>query len=466
MADEMERDETDAMLLRGVELDGMLADVSIAGGMVREIAPAIDPTGHVQLIDGRGAALLPGLHDHHIHLNATAAALGSVQCGPPDVQDAATLADALQSAPGEGWLRGIGYHDSVAGALDRAWLDRHAPARPIRIQHRSGRLWILNGLALAAIDADIRGDGRFLDSDAWLKDRLPAMAPDLAPVGRRLAALGVTGLTEVTPRNGPDDYRRYALAGLSQRLLIMGQRTLDDVAPIALARRGAVKLHYHDHDLPALDALIEEVASAHAADRPVASHCVTPAELMLTLAAIEAAGAHPGDRIEHGAIIGPESAEWIARLGLTVVSQPHFLTERAAAYRVDVEVEDRPFLYRLAGLKRAGIPIAAGSDAPFGGLDPWKSMAAAVARPTGFGPDEALTPEAALALYTGAADAPGGPLRCVAAGQIADLCLLDRPWSSARGNLAEVRVRLTLVEGRVAHHCAMTDNVFADVNAN
>ncbi|WHO37275.1 amidohydrolase family protein [Sphingobium sp. AP49] len=451
MTGEMELKETAAILLRGAELDGARRDISLAGGLVRAIAPAIDPTGHSLVIEADGGALLPGLHDHHIHINATAAAFNSALCGPPAVHDAASLIAALHDAPGEGWLRGIGYHDSVAGAIDRDWLDRNAPSRPIRIQHRSGRLWMMNGLALAAIGADPRADGRFLDSDAWLKDRLPIVAPDLLPVGRALAAFGVTGLTEVTPRNDLEDYRRYALAGLPQRLLVMGRRDLDDAAPIALTRRGAVKLHYHDHDLPGLDALAQEVAGAHAAGRPVASHCVTPAELMLTLAAIEMAGPYRGDRIEHGAIIGPETCDWIARLGLTVVSQPHFLAERAGAYRTDVDAVDRPFLYRLAGLKRAGIPIAAGSDAPFGGLDPWVSMAAAVERPAGFGADEALTPEAALALYTGPAEMPGGPPRQVREGEPADVCLLDRPWASARRDLAAVRVRLTLVDGRIVH---------------
>ena len=53
------------------------------------------------------------------------------------------LAEALHRAPGEGWLRGIGYHDGIADRIDRTWLDRHGPDRPIRIQHRGGRMWIL-----------------------------------------------------------------------------------------------------------------------------------------------------------------------------------------------------------------------------------------------------------------------------------------------------------------------------------
>jgi predicted amidohydrolase YtcJ len=446
------RRDAGPMLVRNAEVDGLRRDIVIRDGLIEAIAPSLAPDESMTIIDARGHALLPGLHDHHIHLNATAAALGSLSCGPPAVDHAAELASALHGAAGKGWLRGIGYHDSVAGPLDRAWLDQHGPARPIRIQHRSGRLWILNGQALAEIGVDPAHDGRFLDQDAWLRSRLPAVAPDLAPVGRDLAAYGVTGLTEVTPRNGLADYRRYALAGLPQRLLVLGGAELDDALPMAMARRGPVKLHYHDHDLPALDRLVAEVARAHDAGRPVASHCVTTAELILTLAAIEEAGPIAGDRIEHGAIVGPDMLDWMARLGVCVVSQPHFLAERATAYRRDVDRDDRPYLYRLAGLRRAGIPLAAGSDAPFGGLDPWASMAAAVDRPEGFGADEALGPEEALALYIGAADTPGTVMRRVAVGEPADLCLLDRDWASARAALAAVRVRLTLADGKIVHH--------------
>ena len=71
-------------------------------------------------------------------------------------------------------------------------------------------------------------------------------------------------------------------------------------------------------------------ASAHAAGRPVAVHCVTRVQLVLTLAALDAAGRLPGDRIEHGAVIPAESLPDLR--GLTVVTQPHFVAERGEQY--------------------------------------------------------------------------------------------------------------------------------------
>ena len=436
------------MLIRGAQVQGRLCDVRLAGGVIAAIAPALAPVAGEPVLMAKGGALLPGLHDHHIHLDATAAALTSVRCGPPEVADRDGLAAALAAVPGAGWLRGVGFHDSI-GAVDRAWLDAHGPYRPVRIQHRGGRLWVLNSRAMALIGGGVPADGRLIDGDALVAAQVGRVAPNLAALGQRLAALGITGVTEVTPRNDAADFARYAGAGMAQRLLVMGGGSLDAQAPLGRAMRGAVKLHYHDYDLPALEALAAEIARAHEAGRPVAAHCVTRAELFLMLAALDIAGAHPGDRIEHAGVAPDEAVEWVARLGLTVVTQPHFITERGADYAREVAADDLACLYRLQAWRAAGVRLAAGSDAPFGGLSPWAAMAAAVDRPPGFGAGEALTPEAALALYLGPADNPGGPARQVAVGAEADLCLIDSDWGTARQRLAGVRVRATIVAGEV-----------------
>lgn len=432
------------MLIRAAEIAGRIADVRIRDGRIAAIAADLVPEAGEAVFDAAGGALLPGLHDHHIHLNAMAAALASLRCGPPEIMSLDDLGAALGGPSGDGWLRGIGYHESI-GRIDRAWLDAHGPDRPIRIQHRGGRMWVLNSAAIELLGGG-PADGRLVDGDQWLRDHLPSCPPDLRPVGVALARRGVTGLTEVTPRNGPADLERYRCAGLPQRLLMMGRRSID-----GLPGAGALKLHYHDHDLPSLDDLACEVAGAHAAGRPVAAHCVTLAELMLVLAAIEAAEAHPGDRIEHCGVAPPDAIEWIARLGLTVVTQPHFVVERGAAYLAEVDAADLPFLYPLRSLIDAGIRVAAGSDAPFGGIDPWAAMAAAVSRPEGLRPQEVISPERALALFTGHADDPGGPARQVAVGEAADLCLIDRSWASARADLAVVDVRATIVDGELVY---------------
>ena len=438
------------MLIRNAGVGELVCDVRIAGGRIADIAATLVADHEEMTIDAAGGALLPGLHDHHIHLNAAAAAMASLHCGPPDIVTARDLAAALAAFPGAGWIRGFGYHESVAGDVDRAWLDLHGPARPVRIQHRSGRLWIMNSAALDLLHGEAPSDGRLFDADGALVKRIGAPPPDLQPLTARLLSYGVTGVTDATPRNKMSDLERYRREAAPLDIVTMGDASMDD------RHRddpgvGPRKFHYHDHDLPALDDFAAEIAVAHAHGRPVAVHCVTRAELLLALAAIELAGRRRGDRIEHAAVAPDDAVDWIAQLGVTVVTQPHFLAERGAAYAQDVDPDDRPFLWRVGAFTKAGVQLAAGSDAPFGGLNPWRAMAVAVKRPDGFGDDASVGPETALGLYTSPARAPGDPPRKIERGALADLCLLTTSWADAVRDLSSVSVAATFVDGRIVY---------------
>ncbi len=452
------------MLIRAAEIEGAKRDLRITNGRIAEIAERLDRLPGEKLLDAAGGALLPGLNDHHLHLAAAAAARASLRCGPPEVVDAIQLAAMLASADGTGWLRGIGYHDSVAGPIDRHWLDRHGPAQPVRIQHRSGRLWILNSAALALVateDAPLERDeqgftGRLYDADAWLRDRIGGALPDLAALSDALAAQGITGVADATPRNDIAAYAGFAAAqasaALRQRLLVMGDASLDTLPPgSGLIARGPWKLHLHDTDPPDYDTIVADFRRSHAAGRRVAIHCVTEAELVLATTALAEAGALPGDRIEHASVTPPALLPILAELGVTVVTQPNFIRERGDAYRAEIAAAELSWLYRGRSFQAAGIPLAAGSDAPFGRPEPWMAMQAATDRKSAaghvLGPDEALTPEQALALFLGALQDPGGPPRRVEIGAVADLCLLDRSWASAREALGEVRIVATLRDG-------------------
>ena len=134
-----------------------------------------------------------------------------------------------------------------------------------------------------------------------------------------------------------------------------------------------------------------------------------------------------------------------------MVTQPHFVTERAEAYLAEVDQDELPHLWPLKRFVDAGISLAAGSDAPFGGVNPWKVMASAVTRPERLSPEEAITPEAALALYTKPTCAADAAPRKVAVGETADLCLIDGPWRDAAQDLANVKVSNTWIAGQLVH---------------
>src|SRR6185437_4367119 len=151
--------------------------------------------------------VLPGLHDHHVHLRSAASALDSFLVGPPGVSTKDQLAQLLTNAtPGpDGWIRAVGYHESVAGDLDRDVLDAVVRDVPVRIQHRSGALWMLNSEALGRVGLAEHSDGRLRSADRGWSDTLQRRETDLAELSRRITATGGTGVTDATPDLTADD---------------------------------------------------------------------------------------------------------------------------------------------------------------------------------------------------------------------------------------------------------------------
>ncbi len=451
------------VIVANADVGARRADIRINGGRVVEIGQRLRGG---PVIDAAGGALIPGLHDHHIHLLALAASMTSVAVSPEAVSDLAGLYAALSAAPGP-WVRATGYHDSVVGPLDRDVLDRLEPRRPVRVQYATGSLWVLNSAALRLVlppgelppcverDADGAPTGRIWRGDDWLRGRLPTDPPDLGAAGALLARHGVTGVTDTSATTGAAQASLFAAAvrcgKLPQRVTLMSGGALSGATEYAV---GPVKILLDDHDLPDLDDLTGRIRQARDWGRAVAVHCVTAGELAIILAAFGVAGARPGDRIEHGGVIPADAIPELLRLGLTIVTQPGFIAERGDRYLRDVDPIDLPDLYRCASLIRAGVAVAGSTDAPYTAPDPWAAMAAGISRRTRsgrtIGQAEALSPEAALDLFLGTPENPAAPRR-IAVGMHADLCLLRLPLRAALAAPDARNVAATLIGGRVAH---------------
>jgi predicted amidohydrolase YtcJ len=454
---------TTDLVLRRVEIDGRPdQDCLLVDGIVAAIGPGLSAPGAREL-DGGGGALLPGLADHHLHLFAMAAAAESL-----DVSDLADVSVLSGQATGAGWLRVVGWHEGQ-GELDRERLDRLVPRRPVRVQHRSGALWVLNSAALraallaggeppAGAERNDAGEltGRLWRADAWLR-RATAELPDLAAVGARLAAVGVTAVTDATPDLDDAAVTHVAAAvqagALPQRVQLMTGDG-DAVLP-GRVTRGPVKIIVADHSLPDPDELAARVRSAHATGRHVAVHCVSRAALALTLSAFRAAGVTSGDRIEHCAVADRPAVMEIAALGVTVVTQPSFVLRRGDSYLDNHDADEHDDLWRFASLTDAGVPTAASSDAPYGDVDPWTTLRCARDRRTVGGrvlaPAERLPVGKALHGLLASLDAPGGTPRRVVEGSPADLVLLASPVASAIAEPSSDLVAVTITEGRVVH---------------
>ncbi|MBK9009682.1 amidohydrolase family protein [Novosphingobium sp.] len=423
-------------------------DVALAGGTIVAVGPGLPACG--EEIDGGGGVLLPGLHDHHLHLLALAARQQSVDLA--GLTDPGAVARALRAAPGQGWIRAVGYDERACGLPDAALLDGWVADRPVRLADRTGALRVLNSAALALLAAELppgaerdaagRPTGRFWREDAWLARALSGALPDLGAEGARLAALGLTALTDATAHNGPEEAAILSGA-VPQRLTLMGSEELAAGEGYTL---GPLKLAFDERDPPPLEDLAARIGAARVAGRAVAAHCVTEAELALYLAALDlAGGARTGDRIEHGGLIPAAFVPVIAAAGLIVCTNPAFIHDRGERYRETLGVARGEELYPAASLAAAGIALLGGSDAPYACADPWLAMRSAVVRQTAggavLGAGQRLAPMTALKLYCRGKIAPGAT---------ADLILCEGTLADVLADLTAERLRLTLIGGRVA----------------
>lgn len=447
-------------------------DVRCTGQRIVDCGVDLRPLPGEEVIEAGGGWLLPGLHDHHVHLRALAAAVDSVRLGPPDITGPDAFAAQLRRTHTElsagQWIRGVAYHETVAGPLDRRILDTVLNQRPVRIQHRSGALWMLNSRACAEVgvdecplpgverDADGRATGRLWRMDSWLRERLRRRTLDSAGMSRRAARWGITGFTDATPdltQQEIDDLALDVTTGrIVQRVHCMAPPGVT-APPLRRFTGGPTKILLDDHTLPTFDEFVDRVRSAHAAGRAVAVHCVTGVQLALTMAAVDQAGTFAGDRIEHGAIIPAQAREWLRDRRITVVTQPHFAVERAEQYAREVPHADHADLWRLGSLLAAGVDVAAGTDAPFGSSDPWSVIRSATGQLTGTRGRrraESIGLSAAVSLFLGRPDRPARA-RTVDRGEVADLTVLAVPPEDVDSTPSSELVAVTIVDGDIVH---------------
>ena len=452
-------------------------DIRFSAAGIEGLAKHLTPSKSEAVHHAHGALLLPGLHDHHIHLNSYAASLRSISCETLiDSNDFQGLLRSMGGSENSTELRIIHYHEGIAGDIDRSYLDRYLPNRPVRVQHKTGRLWVFNSAGLRTLglqpDApaneqsthlpagleckDNQLTGRLFDEDDWIKKHLPSSPPDLSQVSQNLASFGITGVTDTTPNNSLEEWAIFSkaqqLGTLMQNLRVMGRLDFTAVKASEHMSLGEHKIHLLESQLPMIDTVIERIRSAHKSGRNVAVHCATRVELIFTLGAFEIAGVEKGDRIEHNSVCGDHELTIIRDLGLRVVTQPHFIHQRGDHYLAEVEPHDQPDLYRLASLRKEGVPLASGSDAPFGDANPWRAIWAATTRRTKegkiIGEHEAVSAAEALEGFLYRADQPGVELNRIAIGEPADLVLLKSPWPTIAATQDLNPVARTWIGGR------------------
>jgi predicted amidohydrolase YtcJ len=356
--------EADLVLLnaRVVTLDPACpraAAVACGGGRVLLVGDAAQARAlagpGAECIDAGGGVVVPGFHDAHLHLLRYARAGAHLDLAGAEINTLSELQRALRQRASElpqgAWLRASGYDEQ--GLIERRHPDRHdldaaVAARPVRLQHRSLHLDVLNSLALRLTGlwesraAEVERDpdtgeatGRVYHGAELLHERLPRptqveLAADVQRASERLLAWGITSFEDATATNTLDELRlfqRFAAQGalrqhawlmLGAARLAQSPRTPDAHAP---PPRGGLAGSGHGSDRSGLGEarvhlghakvmlneatsefadVLAQVRAARAAGFGVAVHAVSEAEVALALEALRAAGPAPAVPGRHG----------------------------------------------------------------------------------------------------------------------------------------------------------------------
>src|SRR5579875_2029656 len=469
----------------------------VACGRYAELRPLVGPETHLIRLDGR--TVTAGLIDSHLHfLEAASASAGVTVSRARDLAELLFLLRqaAARSAPGN-WLKAFGCDEALLAEQrgpTRQELDATVPRNPLRLRHQTLHASWLNSRAIGLLglekadftpppgarlvrDASHRLTGLVTGMEEWLTARLPPVTlADLEAraksYSRELAAAGVTSFTDATVRNGPRHVELFgqlvSWGAIAQHPAVMlGEDHLESWDECRRIGRQSgvpvVAVKFRGRREPGDAEFNAKVERAIAAGAGCAFHATEIEEVEAALCALEwardrlgrAAMANVACRIEHGGVITPGQIGRIAALDAWVVTNPGFVFYRGEKYLGEPGLI--PYTYRCRSLLRAGVRVAAGSDAPVTPARPLTAIAAVMNRRDRRGhelaPEERLDAAQAYGLFsTAVGRLMGRNAGAIAPGMEAVLIVLPgNPLEMSGGELAEAAVELTIIGGRVIY---------------
>ncbi|MBD8024542.1 amidohydrolase [Microbacterium gallinarum] len=468
-------------------------DVHLADGFVVDIAPAGALARDGNVLDARGAWLIPGLWDHHVHVVQWAlAAQREPLGGATSAAHAAAIMGAAAALP-DGRRVGTGFRDALWGDLPTLQtLDAATGEVPTYLINADVHSVWLNTAALRREGFEPDGTGILREDPAFeISRRLNAVPAHVADplvekMARDAAARGVVGLVDLDMAWNEEAWTRRIARGFDtlrvefgiypeflDRAVAEGLQTGDAARGAAsdLARVGPLKVitdgslgtrtaatshaypgDPHNHGMLTVDSatLVDLMTRATGAGIASAIHAIGDVANSAALDAFAATGAW--GTIEHAQLVAHADIPRFARLGVGVSVQPeHAIDDRDLTDTIWADQTAQP--YPLRSLADSGANLLFGSDAPVSPLDPWAAMAAAVFRTRdGREPWQAaqrVPAEVALGASTHGGSA--APAR-IEPGARADLavCAHD-PLGADHEQLRDMAVVATLLGGRLTH---------------
>ncbi len=492
------------------EAIAVAGDRILAVGSTDEIRALIGQTSEV--LDVKGATILPGFIDCHIHLIEYGLSLRTVNLGGVHSIDEFKTRIAERARGSAAWILGRGWDQErfvEKRYPTRQDLDEASPDRPVLLRRVCGHICVVNSAALtqAGIDAEtLEPAGGIIDRDA---------AGELTGILRETA---VNLVDRTIPQLTMDDYEEAAVAACHRALeaglttvhcIISSELELKTLlklkaegrlplrfyvfipveqlkAAIALGLRsgfgdewvrlGGVKI-FTDGSLGARTAALEApyadehenrgvaiynqqqldeiLAEAHRSDFQIAAHAIGDRAIAMALQAFaKAFSSTPKKdlrhRIEHASVLNADLIRRIRELGLLASVQPHF---NVSDFWIEQRLgaERASLTYPFSSLLRAGVRVVGGSDCPVEPLTPLSGIEAAVNRSG----EEAVAVEDAISFYTrSAAYASFGEnvKGTITPGKLSDLVVLEKdPRKVSPSMISGMRVLMTMVGGRIVH---------------
>jgi len=285
--------------------------VAVAGGRIAAVgddaAELAGGSAAGDVLDLKGATLVPGFHDAHNHMLAFGLSLAEVDLRTGSLDELyARVAARAAAVPAGEWITGVGYDQNKTGAHPhRDALDRIAPGHRVWLKHTSGHMCAVNSLVLRDLGID-------------------ATAPPVD--GGRVAADASgrpTGLMEERAQELVGNLTRpYPLARLTDAVAAAGEAYLrEGLTSVTEAGVGGGWIGQSPVELAAFVAAREQ------------GRLHVRADLMVISDAFHALGAHPADGIEIGIDLGLRTGfgdDWL-RLGPMKVFTDGSLVGRTAA---------------------------------------------------------------------------------------------------------------------------------------
>ena len=481
------------------------------GLIVRVDAGDLDVDGPCEVIDARGGAVIPAMTDCHCHVHGAAR-----MCAGVDLFDCRSKAEALARLIE--YARTKGQDEWIVGnrANENLWDEKELPTRydldvipqPVVIRRICVHVHCVNSRAIELI-----GEEKFEGLEGVVRDEKGKMNGVLKegscqPISSAMADVSC----EMEVENLLREYSSYGVGevhvvginqsfmneniSVYQKLREKGQLPVRVVFYIDTPpskefhfssgfgddwlRYGGLKI-FIDGSLGGRTAALREpycdgsgngslihsdtelyhiIKEAFERDLQLMAHVIGDRGIDQILDVIEriySEGIVPKwpVKLTHVEVCHPEQIERIARLGIHCDMQPNQMVYDATNLGPVIGEERLSMTFAFKSMLEAGINVTGSSDAPIEPINPMTGIRGCVLRAPGMKPEEKITLEQALTMYTH--NAQKLILRherkgILAPGQLADITVFeDDIFSVDSENLLKCKVLATIVDGKVVY---------------